>query len=100
MFRIPESDRVEEAFGILVGELQRPVLTGVAGLIDARPVTGTGAHHIDGTRVDGLDAAEIQRFRACYLGGMPGGAAIGSYEPCADAPARPSGSRVHRTDTA
>ena len=64
VLRIPEGDGVEEALWDRVGELQRPVLAGVAGFIDARFVAGAGTHQIDGMRVDGLDAAEIQGFCA------------------------------------
>ena len=37
---VPEGDGVEETFGIGVRELERPVLAGVGGLVDARFVAG------------------------------------------------------------
>ena len=100
VLRIPESDGVEEAFGVRVGELKRPVLAGVAGLVDAGFVAGPGAHQIDRARVDGADAAEIQRFGARDFGGAPRNAAIGGHEPGAAAAAGPYGPRVDRADAA
>ena len=38
---IPEGHRVEESFGIGVGELKLPVLSGVGGVVDAGMVAGT-----------------------------------------------------------
>src|ERR1039458_67204 len=100
VWRIPESDGVEEAFGIGVGEQERPVLAGVAGFIDAGFVAGAGTHQVDGARVDGADAAKIEVFGAGDFGSAPSHSAIGSREQRAAAAAGPYGAGVDRADTA
>src|ERR1035441_10661681 len=100
VWRIPESDGVEEAFGIGVGEQERPVLAGVAGFIDAGFVAGAGTHQVDGARVDGADAAKIEGFGAGDFGGAPSPPAMGSREQGAAAAAGPYGAGVDRADTA
>ena len=41
---VPENHRVEEPPGFLVGKLERPVLAGVGGVVDAGLWAGAGGH--------------------------------------------------------
>ncbi len=58
--RIPERHRVEECFRIGIGELQRPRLAGVGGLVDSRALSGADAQHVGDVRADRIDIAEIK----------------------------------------
>ena len=61
---IPERHGVEEGFGIRGGELKRPVLACVGGVIDARLVACSGGHEegVLGGKCD--DAAKVERIGA------------------------------------
>jgi hypothetical protein len=74
---IPESDRVEESFGIRAGELELPVLARVGGVVDAGLVTGPGGQEEGFVSGEGDDAAEIQSRSVRDLGRDPGSSGVG-----------------------
>ena len=69
---IPESHAIEKAFGVFVGELQRPGFAGVGGFVDARLVAGSGAEQVGEVGAEGFYVAEVESFGAGDLGGLPG----------------------------
>ena len=64
MVCIPEGDRVEKARRIGVGVLERPGCAAVRCLVDPRKIAGTDRQDVRRARVEGLDVAEVARFRA------------------------------------
>ena len=64
---VPESHAIEEAFGIGIRELQRPVLAGIGSFVDAGSVCGAGGEKIGDIGIEGLDIAEIEGVRAGNL---------------------------------
>jgi hypothetical protein len=68
---IPESDGVEEGFGVGVGELELPVLAGVGGVVDAGLVAGTGGHKESFIGGESYDTSEIEAGGVGDLGGDP-----------------------------
>src|SRR5439155_19914205 len=61
--RVPKRDAVEKALRVGVSELECPMPARIAGLIDARFLARTDAHHPGRALVDRADTAEIERFR-------------------------------------
>jgi hypothetical protein len=68
---VPESHRVEKAFGIGVGKLQLPVLAGIRGVVDAGKISQAGRHQKGLVGVECDHGAEVQRFGAGDLAGSP-----------------------------
>src|SRR5260370_22337549 len=80
MSGVPENHRVEEPFGVLVRKLQRPVRTGVGGVVDAGLVGGAGGHQEGGGGGEGDHCAEVESSGGGNLGGQPVATAVGSTE--------------------
>ena len=64
MLAIPEGKAVVKSFGLLIGELKLPVLAAVFCFVDARLLSRPGSQNEGGFVIEGLNVAEIQRFRA------------------------------------
>jgi len=77
---IPERHAIEKAFGILVGELQSPVFAGVGGFVNARLIAGTSTQQVGEVGAEGFHIAEVERFCARNLRGLPGISSIGGAE--------------------
>src|ERR1700722_1799986 len=61
---IPKSHRIEKTFWIAVGDLQRPMLPGVDGVINARLFAGSGGHEKSLIGREGDHRAKIERLRS------------------------------------
>src|SRR5580704_18679095 len=77
---VPEDHGIEETFGIVIGELELPVLAGVGGVVDAGLVAGTGGHEEGFVGGEGYYGAEVQSGGVRDLGGYPGAAGVGGAE--------------------
>lgn len=89
MSSVPEHHGIKKTFGVLVGELQRPVPARVGGVVDAGLVAGAGRHEERFFGGEGDNRAEVETFSAGNLLGDPnaavGGAkvsAVGARSPC------------------
>src|SRR5277367_2203922 len=63
-----------------VGELQLPVLAGVAGVVDAGLVAGSGGHEERLIGIEGDHGAEVERGCVGDLSGVPREAAVDGAE--------------------
>src|ERR1700680_434503 len=80
MSGVPENHRVEEPFGVLVRKLQRPVLAGVGGVVDAGLVAGTGRHQEGVGGGEGDHGAEVESSGVRNLVSQPVATAVGGTE--------------------
>src|ERR1700694_4193993 len=80
MSGVPENHRVEEPLGVLVCKLQRPVLAGVGGVVDAALVAGAGGHQEGVGGGEGDHGAEVESSGVRNLGSQPVATAVGSTE--------------------
>ena len=99
VIRVEESDGVEESLRVGVGELLRPGVTGVRGLVDPRGVTRSRGEQIGGLGVEGLDVPKVQCFRPADAARFPGLAAINRPGERPSGPARPGDLGVDCGDT-
>ena len=56
----------------MIGELKRPGLATVVGLVDARLLARSGSEQVSFVSAECLDVTEIQRFCSRHRGGYPG----------------------------
>ena len=96
----PEVHRVQEYLRILVGELKRPRLAGIGGLVDARRFTVADAEHVGRLVADGVDIPEIECLGAGNADRFPGISAVGGSQHGAGCSARPRDLLADRTDAA
>ncbi len=96
----PEGHRVEEYLRILVGELERPRLPGVGGLVDARRLTVADAEDVGGLVADRVDIPEVERLGAWNPDRLPRIAAVGRPQNGSARAAGPRNFLADRTDPA
>jgi len=77
---IPEDHGVEEGFGIRSGELRRPVLACVGGVVDAGLVARSGGHQEGFVDGEGYHGAEVECGGARDLRGLPGASSVDGAE--------------------
>src|ERR1700674_2289459 len=64
VFFVPEGKAIVEGLGLVIGELELPVLAGVSRFVNARLLARPNAQNIGGGCTKSLDIAEIKFLRA------------------------------------
>ena len=99
MFRIPERHRVKKSFGIVVGELQLPVLSTIGRVVNARLVAGAGGHEERFGGGESNHSAEVESLRVGDLRRSPCNPTIDSAQESAVRTAGPRDLSRYRTHT-
>jgi len=88
--RIPERERIKEAFRIRVGEQQFPMAAGIDSFVDPGTDAFPAGQQISCRAVERFDIAEIESFRAVHYTRAPVRAAVRRCQESSIRAARPN----------
>src|SRR5690348_6802539 len=77
---IPKRRAIQKTLRVLVGELQRPVLSGISRFVNTRQFSWPGTEKVGDIGAEGLNIAEVELLRADNLRRLPGVSVIETTE--------------------